>query len=87
MIVMENIKPIIKVKENRLINHNLIEYYYPSKINYKSIIVMLQKEVGEKFVNNQGKLKSTKNKKSRQVYILDIFRELLISNASPFFSI
>ena len=37
------------------ITSDILTKLITSKINYKSIIVMLQKEVGEKFVNNQGK--------------------------------
>ena len=35
----------LKVKENRLINHNLIEYYYPEKINYKKLVKKANKKV------------------------------------------
>ena len=37
------------------ITSDILTKLITSKINYKSIIVMLQKEVGEKFINNQGK--------------------------------
>ena len=37
------------------ITSDILTKLITSKINYKSIIVMLQKEVGEKFTNNQGK--------------------------------
>lgn len=37
------------------ITSDILTKLITSEINYKSIIVMLQKEVGEKFINNQGK--------------------------------
>ena len=37
------------------ITSDILTKIITSKINYKSIVVMLQKEVGEKFINNQGK--------------------------------
>lgn len=37
------------------ITSDILTKLITSGINYKSIIVMLQKEVGEKFINNQGK--------------------------------
>ncbi len=37
------------------ITSDILTKLITSKIKYKSIIVMLQKEVGEKFINNQGK--------------------------------
>lgn len=37
------------------ITSDILTKLITSDINYKSIVVMLQKEVGEKFINNQGK--------------------------------
>ena len=37
------------------ITSDILTKLITSKVNYKSIIVMLQKEVGDKFLNNQGK--------------------------------
>lgn len=37
------------------ITSDILTKIITSKINYKSIVVMLQKEVGEKFINNKGK--------------------------------
>ena len=37
------------------ITSDILTKLITSNLNYKSIIVMLQKEVGDKFVNNQGK--------------------------------
>jgi len=41
------------------ITSDILTKLITSNINYKSIIVMLQKEVGEKFINNQGKKEET----------------------------
>ena len=45
-------------------------------IDIKESIIPINHAIS--FANNQGELKSTKNRKSRNVYILDIFREQLI---------
>ena len=41
------------------ITSDILTKLITSDINYKSIIVMLQKEVGDKFINNQGKKDET----------------------------
>lgn len=49
-------------------------------IDLDNNIIPINKAIS--FASNQGKLKSTKNKKSRNVYILDIFRNLLIDRVN-----
>ena len=46
-------------------------------INFDNNTISINKAIS--FASNQGSIKSTKNKKSRNVYILDVFKELLKS--------